>query len=163
MKICRKSIVAAAILAFAGTAAGAADLEPVDAPDDSGWYLRGDAGYGFVDNGDDGFIAGIGLGYRFSDMLRADVRGDINDIDSVLANAYLDFDLGSVFTPYIGAGAGWGWANSDDGFTVALMAGVGFDLSDNLALDIGYRFREAMVSGSDPMSHEILAGLRFEF
>lgn len=162
MKTITKSVVAAAMLAFAGTVVQAADLEPV-VQDDSGWYLRGDVGYGFVSHGDDGVLGGVGIGYQWNDMFRADIRGDINDIDSVLGNVYLDFPWGGSLTPYIGAGAGWGWANHDDGFTFALMAGLAFDLSDNLKVDIGYRFREATVSGPDPMSHEALVGLRFEF
>lgn len=163
MKTFAKFAIATAMLAYAGTAVSAADLEPAPVEDDSGWYLRGDAGYGFVSNGDDDFVAGIGVGYQFNDMLRADIRGDINDIDSVLGNIYLDFSWAGFLTPYIGAGAGYGWASGDDGFTYALMAGLAFDLSDNLKVDVGYRFREATVSGSNPMSHEILAGLRFEF
>ncbi len=156
MKPLTKLVVAAAMVAFAGTAQ-ATDLEPVVVDDDSGWYLRADAGYGFGD--DDGFVAGAGIGYEW-DILRADVRADFNSFTSVLGNVYFDFDMDSSFSPYIGAGAGYGWDSGDDGFAYALMAGVGFDLSDHLTLDIGYRYRD-MDSG--PESHEVLGGLRFEF
>ncbi|MBC8036194.1 MAG: porin family protein [Rhizobiales bacterium] len=172
MKICRNFAAAATMLALAGTAAGAADLEPDIAPDTSGFYLRADIGWSFLDwsDGDenDGIVAGAGFGYQFTDMLRADIRADFNGIDSVLGNVYLDIPTGAFLTPYLGAGAGYGWASVDngkdlDGFAFALMAGVGFELTDSMTVDVGYRFRELMSSGSDPMSHEVLAGLRFEF
>lgn len=164
--------IAAAMLAAAGTAVHATDLEPVDTVDESGFYLRADLGWSFLDwsggTEKDGLVAGAGVGYDFSDMFRADIRADFNGIDSVLANGYLDFDLGGGFTPYIGAGAGYGWASVKngpdlDGFTFAVMAGVGFEFTDSLILDVGYRFRDLMDSGPDVSSHEILAGLRFEF
>lgn len=173
MKTLTKSVFAATLALFAGTAAQAADLEPVDVvDDDSGFYLRADIGWAFLDwsggSEKDGIVVGAGLGYHFNDMLRADIRADFDGIDSVLGNLYFDFDTGSSFTPYLGAGAGYGWADvsggSDlEGFTFALMAGVGFDLSDHLTFDVGYRFRDLMDSGPDVMSHEVLAGLRFEF
>jgi len=172
MKTFTKSVVAAAMLAFAGTAAQATDLDPVVTHDDAGFYLRADIGWSFLDwsggSEKDGIVAGAGIGYHFNDMLRADIRADFDGIDSVLGNLYFDFDTGSAFTPYLGAGAGYGWASVQngpdlDGFAFALMAGVGFDLSDSLTLDVGYRFRELMDSGPDVMSHEVLAGLRFEF
>ena len=172
MKTFTKSIIAAAMVFCAGTAAQATDLEPVDVPEDAGLYLRADIGWAFLDwsggSEDDGIVAGGGIGYHFNDMLRADIRADFDGIDSVLGNLYFDFDTGTSFTPYIGAGAGYGWASVDngsdlDGFAFALMAGVGFDFSENLTLDVGYRFRELMDSGPDVMSHEVLAGLRFEF
>ncbi|MBC8036972.1 MAG: hypothetical protein H7X89_07130, partial [Rhizobiales bacterium] len=45
MNICRNFAAAATMLALAGTAAGAADLEPDIAPDTSGFYLRADIGW----------------------------------------------------------------------------------------------------------------------
>lgn len=62
----------------------------------TGWYLRGDVGYGFNDVGDirhggagfsgldakDGFFGTLGFGYQLSDMIRADLTVDkINDFD----------------------------------------------------------------------------------
>ena len=43
------------------------------------------------------------------------------------------------------------------------MAGVGIDMTENITLDLGYRFRDVMVSGSDPMEHQILGGVRIGF
>ncbi|MBP1875164.1 opacity protein-like surface antigen [Ensifer adhaerens] len=129
----------------------------------------------------------------------------------LMANAYVDFGTLAGFTPYLGAGIGatnlrWNTAfasescvagggacaggpttPSFDGhdswrFTYALMAGVSYDLSDRLKLDVGYRYShigdgemfgfgaEALAGASgakgfdDGLSrHEIRAGLRFAF
>ena len=62
----------------------------------TGWYLRGDIGYGFNDIGGvrnatadfgalaarDGITGGIGFGYQFNEMIRADVTLDrLNKVD----------------------------------------------------------------------------------
>jgi opacity protein-like surface antigen len=36
-------------------------------------------------------------------------------------------------------------------------------LTDNVDIDVGYRFRDTMISGSDPQEHQISAGVRFNF
>ncbi|SDA83544.1 Opacity protein [Sinorhizobium sp. NFACC03] len=129
----------------------------------------------------------------------------------LMANAYVDFGTLAGFTPYVGGGIGatrlnWDTAieratcvagggacggsptsTSYEGrdswrFTYALMAGVSYDLSEQLKLDVGYRYShiadgemfgfgaEALVGAAgdkgfdDGLSrHEIRAGLRFSF
>jgi len=183
------ALLAAAMLAGLGaTAAQAADpyvQEEVTAQEyqSMGWYLRGDIGWSFLEwsggRDDDGFTGGAGVGYQFNDNFRADVRGDWSgdyrvapgadmDMMTILANGYFDFANDSMFTPYVGAGAGYGWANIDgkddkDGFAYALMAGVSVDLSERISLDTGYRFRQILSNGSDPTDHSVLAGVRFKF
>jgi len=66
---------------------------------------------------------------------------------------------------YIGAGAGYGWTSVDNGndkngFTYSLMAGVSVDLSESVALDAGYRYRDIIDAGDD---HSVLGGIRFKF
>jgi opacity protein-like surface antigen len=107
--------------------------------------------------------------------LRLDWAGDYDvapgadlSVSSVLGNLYFDWVNNSSFTPYVGAGLGYGWTNASpgndkDGFAYGLMAGVTVDLTDNIAIDTEYRFRDVMVSGSDPYEHQIMTGLRFEF
>ena len=187
MKVFRISLLAGAMLASAGFAAQAADPVVPDVPASDyqamGFYLRGDIGWSFLDwsggDDDDALVFGAGAGYRFYDNMRADLRfdwaGDYDvapgadlSVSSVLGNLYFDFANDSSFTPYVGAGLGYGWTNASpgndkDGFAYALMAGVAVDLTDNIVLDAGYRFRDVMVSGSDPTEHQILGGLRFEF
>lgn len=129
----------------------------------------------------------------------------------LMANAYVDFGTLAGFTPYVGAGigatrlnwdtaieksvciagggacAGTSTSNSYEGrdswrFTYALMAGVSYDLSDHLKLDVGYRYSdiaggEMFGFGAEALGgatgdkgfddglsrHEIRAGLRLSF
>lgn len=107
----------------------------------------------------------------------------------LLGNLWVDLDTGSGFTPYIGGGlgvayisadgsipagpgataaidlAGWGWAYQ-------VGAGVKVDVADNIALDLGYRFKgvvDAELEGpvndaiADLGSHVVQAGLTFGF
>ncbi len=95
---------------------------------------------------------------------------------STLANVYGDLGTYAGFTPYVGAGAGmsrvqWGATTSVQNcvgagcpvvpapvtslhpgesswrFTYALMAGVAYDVSQNLKVDLGYKFKQ--ISGGD--------------
>lgn len=184
MQAFKTSLLAGAMLASAGFAAQAADPGvPANDYQAMGFYLRGDIGWSFLDwsggADDDALALGVGAGYRFYDSMRADLRldwaGDYDvapgadlSVSSVLGNLYFDWANNSSFTPYVGAGLGYGWAtaspgNDKDGFAYALMAGVAVDLTENISIDTEYRFRDVMVSGSDPYEHQILTGLRFEF
>lgn len=188
MKSFKNALLAAAVVMVPG-AAMAADLPPMQEPvpevyePAGGWYLRGDVGWSFLDwNGgrnDDAITGGLGVGYKWNQWFRTDIRGDYSgkynvgggrDMSSItlLGNAYLDIPTGSFITPYVGAGAGWGWlsdhpGSDDDGFTYALMGGLTFDVSQNMAVDLGYRFRAITVKGSDPVDHSVTVGLRFMF
>lgn len=185
MRVLKISIVAAAMLASAAAAAQAADAGAPPAGDYQamGLYLRADAGWSFLDwsggNNDNNVALGGGVGYRFNDNLRTDLRVDYAGpysvgpgadmhLTTVLGNLYYDIPTNTAVTPYLGAGAGYGWGtvsggNNKDGAAFALMAGVGVDLTDNMALDVGYRFREVMSPGNNPMEHQVLAGIRFKF
>lgn len=96
---------------------------------------------------------------------------------ALMANAYVDLGTFAGFTPYIGGGAGftiagWNALNSTQHcvpgpgacgaplpalepsagisswrFTYAAMAGVAYDVSDNLKIDLGYKYRK--VAGGD--------------
>lgn len=131
---------------------------------------------------------------------------------SLMANAFVDLGTVARFTPYVGVGAGlvranWKEATVTDScvpgalaclppaapetlsgatsyhFSYAAMAGVAYDISKNLKLDVGYRFRGVTGSaGSNGFSareqaqgaagtkvtvpgfvnHEIRVGLRYE-
>ena len=120
---------------------------------------------------------------------------------TLLANAYVDLGTYNKFTPYVGAGIGgakvsWhslvnninGGTDQDGSYThagyhewrfaYALMAGVSYEVSHNLALDLGYRFRKIhgekmfgyeATSGTGVgvddgiESHQFRAGLRYKF
>ncbi|KTR05038.1 hypothetical protein NS365_13565 [Aureimonas ureilytica] len=241
------------------SAASAADLGPIyrEAPElvpveiGTGWYLRGDVTYDFrsdLDGDrrvswpsgsvaesynqaslDEAFGGGAGIGYRFTDMLRADVTARYSKADfgsatnssifcttqcaigerteaamwDVMANAYVDLGTVAGFTPYIGGGLGAVHVGYDDTklnvcnsalcsvsgapgqeswrFAWSLSGGVAYDVSKNLALDIGYRYLNAeggdvykfdgassgrpgwSMTGSDGgfERHTISAGLRY--
>lgn len=127
----------------------------------------------------------------------------------LLANGYVDLGTVIGITPYVGAGVGYTYLRWDDvrsqnlcggalcgGSTVAmhpadsgwsltwaLMAGIAYDISETLKLDIGYRYlnidggsmygwdaagTEAGATGfqgthDDLKAHEIRVGLRFTF
>lgn len=116
---------------------------------------------------------------------------------AVLVNGYLDLPTVAGITPYIGAGLGMThnvfsdytrttydavagtetWqrlAGSDDNrFAWALMAGLGYKLSSNFALDLGYRYLSLgdiktrafdLGAGTDIESigtHEVRLGVRY--
>ncbi|HEY7749268.1 MAG TPA: porin family protein [Aestuariivirgaceae bacterium] len=159
------------------------DWETIPAPEASSpFYLRGDIGWSFLTGSsgeDDALTIGAGVGYQWwNDILRSDVRVDwsgnydttITDLDAttLLGNTYIDIPLDLTFTPYAGAGLGWGWVDrdvggDDSGFTYSLMGGAIFNLSDNMALDAGYRFRDIHLDGPDFTDHSITAGALFSF
>jgi opacity protein-like surface antigen len=81
VKQCRGIAVAAAWLVATAGSAAAADAygapSTAEAYAASGFYLRGDAGWSWLDSNtiDDGSIsAGLGIGYEWTPMFRTDVR-----------------------------------------------------------------------------------------
>ncbi len=116
---------------------------------------------------------------------------------TMMFNAYHDLGKMGGFVPYVGAGLGWayhkmGEVTIDDpstpnrilpedklSFAWALMAGVGYQISDRAILDVGYRYIDlGLARGShgdnvlafnprleidDMRSHEIKVGLRYHF
>lgn len=181
-------LASAMVVPMGAIGAQAADITP-DMPSEVetsqlGLYLRGDLGWSFLNmsgaSDDSNWLAGGGIGYQYTDNLRMDVTadwsGDYNiapgaDISTtaVMANAYFDWANDTAFTPYVGAGVGWGWVNGkgtaldDSGLALGLAAGVAVDLTNNLAIDVGYRFRDFEVSGPNPTEHQAVAGIRFKF
>ncbi len=183
-----KMILAASVcLAGLAATAQAADFEPVpeqfEAAAPGAWYLRADVGWSFLEwsggADDDDITFGGGVGYRYNENWRADVRVDFSgeyDIGggtdlgfgTALVNGYFDLPISSHIAPYLGAGVGYGWTYrspgpDDDGFAYALMAGVGFEMTQQITLDVGYRYRQVLIPGADVKDHSLLAGVRFEF
>jgi opacity protein-like surface antigen len=179
-----KALFAASCLSLAAGAVEAADLvvyEPPVAPAPAGFYVKGQVGWSFMDGGrphsDDGFAAGIGVGYEL-DMLRVDLTGDYSgsyhiapgtkgDVWTLLGNAYVSVPIVDVVAPFVGLGVGWGWLDgrhaNRDGFTIAAHAGFTVGLSDRVDFDLGYRFRDIMLRGRDFTDHSVLAGIRIGF
>ena len=127
-------------------------------------------------------------------------------IQTLMFNAFLDFETDTSFTPYIGAGlgvafikgentvsspynihrisydGGVSWTNvntistseSERKFAWDLTAGGAWDLTDNLALDLGYRYfnfgkvktgdyLDAQTSSGQTALHEVMLGLRLSY
>ncbi|MGH6874292.1 MAG: outer membrane protein [Aestuariivirgaceae bacterium] len=109
----------------------------------------------------------------------------------VLANLWVDVPVGEVIRPYIGGGVGIGRLDvdinttgggdsiiddSDWGFAYQLGAGIAFDVTPNMVIDVGYRFKainaelkveddyffSSTDTDADYRSHNVLLGLRFE-
>jgi opacity protein-like surface antigen len=175
-------------MAMAESAAAADVYDPQGAPPtaESGFYLRGDAGWSWLDvdldvNGDlhfDSVTAGGGIGYQWSPMFRTDLRFDHAfdydigrnsvSLSTATANIYLDLPVSSVVKPYVGGGLGYGFADSDfdDGALAGVLTGgLSFDLNQSVAVDIGYRFTAFFddFEVSDLKTHSVTGGLRFKF
>lgn len=106
------------------------------------------------------------LEYGFNGKAKLDGRSsapDLNyksDIKSqfIMANVYYDFDLGSDWTPYVGAGIGYARVKADNQVSYAnetsslskssgnfawnLTAGITYDMTENLSIDASYRYMD---------------------
>ena len=144
----------------------------------------------------------FGTGCRFEDGASASAIG-------LMVNGYVDLGTYVGFTPYVGAGVGYtyvDWSSlgstgfctgscpgsgptgsvTSEGeqswrFTYAAMAGVAYDITSNLKIDVGYRYRQidsgpmftyvpspldvgsTGVDGDDTgfTTHEVRVGLRY--
>jgi opacity protein-like surface antigen len=178
-------LAGAVLLPLAGMAQ-AADYTPPAEPVDAttmGMYLRGDLGMSWLRSKgyakDSAFAFSGGVGYQYTDYLRGELAVDWSgkykiapgasiSTTAILGNVYFDVQNDSMFTPYVGAGLGYGWVNGSgtgnkSGLALGANAGVSVDLTNNLAVDVGYRFRDIAVKGTDPREHQIMTGLRFKF
>lgn len=133
---------------------------------------------GFNIDFDTGYIVGGAIGTTVLPHLRGEVEFSVvkstitqfftvpipDGIDStgynLLGNIWYDIDTNTMFMPYVGGGIGWGYdvvtgENSDDeintsGLLYQLGAGVRIPAAENVAFDLGYRYRvqpDAKVSG----------------
>lgn len=157
-----------------------------------------------------GYILGGAIGMRIWDPLRAEIEVSYSrwKIDNrvehnnhthtgegpiealyVLGNLWYDLDTGMGITPYVGGGAGvgfadanihfdgndYGYGDGEAGFAFQLGAGAKLDLTDNIALDVGYRFKgildvdfkdndgEGVYKNANLYSHNVQAGVTFGF
>lgn len=110
-----------------------------------------------------------------------------------LINGYAELGNFNGFSPYLGAGIGWSLLQTSDAkssspgsysgddtwnFAWALMAGVGYEMSDQLTVDVGYRYLDlgdartkapagtpgsGVIEWNDIAAHEIRVGMRYTF
>ena len=111
-------------------------------------------------------------------------------IKTLLANVYWDITNYNGFTPYVGAGLGMAWVNTELAASVSGLGGVSFDntetvfaaqvgfgcsyaFNENFAVDLGYRCLvvgdgEVNILGvpfesTENVAHQIMLGLRMTF
>jgi opacity protein-like surface antigen len=159
---------------------------------DDAFVFGGAAGYKFP-----WFRLEANVSYRRNDVDKvkadgADTGGD-GDVESLvgLVNAYLDLDLDLPVRPFVGGGIGAAYLKVDAGdnspidvdddagaFAWNLLAGVGYDVTESVALTATYRYLRlegtdfsADLAGVDVGDldvddvglHEVLLGLRYTF
>lgn len=117
----------------------------------------------------------------------ADAKKDGGKVKTqgVLFNVYYDFDLQNMpVKPYVSAGLGWGrseWEGAtrkvkDDSASAQIGAGASYQINENIAFDLGYRYitygdfdeerRIGLIyekADYKPRAHEILFGVRYAF
>lgn len=128
---------------------------------DFGFNVGGAIGMRFHEN----FRADLQLGYHRTEVDRMPIKGQrppaqgYTALLSVMANGYIDYDLGIGVIPYVGAGIGWGRLEIDaknqsefggplqtsvEGrdhvFTWSLMIGGTYPVNDLIDLSFGYKY-----------------------
>ncbi|WP_448189777.1 OmpA family protein [Azospirillum sp. sgz301742] len=151
---------------------------------------------------DQGWVGSLSAGYATAMGIRAELEGNYrwgNDISSTrpasaasgkvrslgfMGNLLYDFNTGTPFTPYLGVGAGMAQvkhdarlgatsvSESDWVFAYQGIAGVAYNVTNNLALTADYRYFATQDPKFDVLgttakgeyrNHSILVGLRYSF
>lgn len=186
MKLLMSVLLAgAAILPLATMAKAADNMPPAPAASTSGLYIRGDVGGSYLDwstaTSPWAFTGGGGIGYQVDQNFRTDLTWDWAgnytvtpgaslNTSVIMGNVYYDWKNESPVTPYLGVGVGYGWEwdkngvlPNNNGVAVGLAAGVSYDMSNNLALDVGYHFHDILASGISVPEHQATIGMRVKF
>ena len=178
-------LVGAALAPLQAKAADAPAFAPQPAfENNSGIYLRGDIGASYLNWGSAtspwAYVGDAGVGYQFDQNYRADVTYDwsgnygvapVGNVSTnmLLGNFYYDWKNSSALTPYVGVGAGYGWewgnggAVNTQGVAVGFAAGVSYEMTHNLALDVGYRFHDILATNQSTPEHQVAVGMRVKF
>ena len=159
--------------------------------DFSMWNNGADDTVGISGKNTSSFEAVVGM--RVTDIFRLDAnyirtsaKWDAFDMtgDTAMINAYFDARIDSMYrlfyrqrmVPYVGVGAGVSW-NSADGAkienkispVISAMAGLGVELGEHFALDLGYRYMYMfspefdVISDFAPVAHHFRLGARVHF
>ncbi|MBI5163800.1 MAG: outer membrane beta-barrel protein [Magnetospirillum sp.] len=173
------------------TVLAAAMLAGLPAVANAQWYVGADAGGNYMQDpgkaadSDWGWV-GLGqVGYNFGGPkleLEGGYRGNDNiDSWSAMLNGIYEFNQAGKWHPFLGAGIGWafldsdfkgtGARNDDNQFAYQGIAGVGYDLTPNWALKAQYRYFATLdadvgtaTSGdADYQNHSVLLGFTYKF
>lgn len=205
----KRTLLTATLLAMAPAVVASTALA-------QGFYIGGGGGYSIpedsdlegaginsdVDLEDDFAIHGM-FGYAFQNGFRAEIESGWreNDIDSLggtsgdgsvealhlMVNGLYDFNTGTKFVPYVGAGIGAAFLSMDGGavgglrvnddddtvFAYQGILGVAYRFHENLDAYLDYRYMSTLDANfntstnteveTDYTDHRIMAGLRFYF
>ena len=166
----------------------------VDSGYDIGPFVAGAVGYHFQNTG---LRAEAEIGYLTNAIEHHDIAGTGTFTDDAsgdssaffgLASIYYDLPLDSRIKPFVGAGIGLADVSfsglgttpggtllddSDTAFAWHLTGGIGYDISENVALEVGYRYlafdgvdvtaSDGTPSSIDTSDHIVFAGLRYRF
>lgn len=146
------------------TVATDADVTATFTPDDdtydpSSGSISGDLDEGFAVGAAAGYAVGNGLRLEGEFLYSSNDLGSIEelDVDSIefnhaafFANVLYDIPMQGGFSPYIGAGIGYGSSTfdidsdevHDEGTAWQIKAGVTYPVNDSLTLDLGYRYMD---------------------
>jgi len=114
------------------------------------WNFQGSAGFFKANSADVGTLNGsLSVGYFFTPRVEVGLRQGLN-YEFVTGGAnpwlattvpYVNFHfLTGVFQPYIGAGVGVVWNNSNVTGTIAPSAGFKAFVADNVYVNVGYTY-----------------------
>ena len=143
----------------------------------SGWGVLGVAGYHFSD----GISLGLSSGYmggKYDILEEGSQAGGTADLHMVpiTANASYTFNLSDSLLLYVGGGLGTAWSElngvggsenkGDWHFAWKARAGFGYKVSDDVSLNLGYRYihvADALGEFGDAKGHMAEAGIKFNF
>jgi opacity protein-like surface antigen len=148
---------------------------------DSGFLFGAALGYDFVGP----FRSEVEYTWQKNDLDRLsydNLYGNFNQGDlktqAFMANGYYDVDTGSPWSPFIGVGLGIAkvdlntpalpLGDNDSVFAYQFMAGVAYEISNNLSVDAQYRYfgtQDATIQDADfsTSSNDLMLGIRYTF
>ncbi|MBI9081388.1 MAG: outer membrane beta-barrel protein [Pseudodesulfovibrio sp.] len=168
---------------------------------DTGMAIGGAIGYNWIDSDlpirtELEYMYHGDFKYQYSDS-NSSLTDKIN-LHTMMLNGYWDFYNSTSFTPYINGGVGVAWIQEEfstgtgasaatisspkdkttSNFAFNLGAGVGWNMTESVILDLAYRYnyygsgKEVTASGTnksitsqikDIGTHDVLLGLRYQF
>lgn len=179
---------------ISGAGSAGAGLQGRSESDPPGYFFAGAVGARFLEH----FRTELQIGYRSTEIDHiavstesSDSKGDLS-LFSIIANGYVDWDLGVGVIPFVGVGIGWGMPrldvqnqagatqlsidDTDSVFVWNAMVGGTYPISEIADLSLGYRYiatedfslrstrgTTAQKVDFEYDAHEIYLGLRFNF
>ncbi len=139
-------------------------------------FLGGQIGVGYSIFG---FRPELSAGYRMATIKGTEGKESVTSMD-LIASVYYDVDTGSEITPYIGVGGGISNVTVKQATSKSVLAlsfqgaaGIGYAITEDLTLTLGYRLTGAMDAdfpedkGGETLKmalgHNVELGIRYSF